>query len=246
MKNKGFTLIEMLVVITILLILLGVLIPSLTAARENAKRGACRNNLKQVGLAFISYASDREGWFPLKNGGKPVYSVDAQGNAFLGGEFPFTQHGRLLFSGGYMRTPAIWVCPSDKGEKSATGTQLTVKPASSTGFDVSGAGAFASQGNCSYMYIAGYGDKFYYPKGPADPTMFVVLLDEANLSENGSRTPGEMPDIEADDNHGAKYRNVLYADGHVGAIQGASVANAAIFPIDPTDQHRYDKVNSID
>lgn len=53
----GFTLVELLVVIAIIGVLVGLLLPAVQAAREAARRGACMNNLKQVGLALQSYNS---------------------------------------------------------------------------------------------------------------------------------------------------------------------------------------------
>jgi len=59
-KEKGFTLIELLIVIAIIAVLMAILMPTLQRAREQGKRAACLNNLRQLILAWNLYADDND------------------------------------------------------------------------------------------------------------------------------------------------------------------------------------------
>jgi len=63
MKRQGFTLVELLVVITIIGLLAGLLLPAIYGALEQANKAACQNNLKQIGTACQNWASShRQQW----------------------------------------------------------------------------------------------------------------------------------------------------------------------------------------
>jgi len=62
--RRGFTLVEMLLVVAILSLLISILLPALGRSREMVRRVTCASNHAQVGGAFISYANSSRGWFP--------------------------------------------------------------------------------------------------------------------------------------------------------------------------------------
>ena len=79
-RVKGFSLIELLVVMVIIALLVGLLLPALGRAREEARKTQCRSNLRQIGLAMMMYANDHRGHGPAIYG---VYWPDAVGGAMI-------------------------------------------------------------------------------------------------------------------------------------------------------------------
>ena len=77
----GFTLVELLVVISIIALLVSILLPALNKAREQAKVVVCKNNLHQMGIAISVYAADNDGHLvPGDNwSGTPIWEPAHEG-----------------------------------------------------------------------------------------------------------------------------------------------------------------------
>lgn len=63
--RNGFTLVELLIVVSIIVILMALLLPALRSAKAQTHKIACSGNLKQFGIANISYAQDNNDWPPI-------------------------------------------------------------------------------------------------------------------------------------------------------------------------------------
>lgn len=63
-RAKAFTLVEMLLVVSLIVMLIALLLPALNAAREQTRRTVCMANLSQCGAATTAYAFEHGGWLP--------------------------------------------------------------------------------------------------------------------------------------------------------------------------------------
>jgi prepilin-type N-terminal cleavage/methylation domain-containing protein len=70
--RKGFSLVELLVVIGIIAMLVSILLPVLRVAREIAQQTQCQSNLRQLGFAFAQYANENHGSMPAWSGWHPT------------------------------------------------------------------------------------------------------------------------------------------------------------------------------
>ncbi len=98
--KSGFTLIELLVVIAIIAVLIALLLPALAMAKAQAVSVACLSNLRQLGLAAITYTNENSGFLPLGEAENPT-------TPFPGGSATNT-----LYPAGYLNLPSGWSSPA--------------------------------------------------------------------------------------------------------------------------------------
>jgi len=109
----GFTLVEILVVISIIAILAGLLLPALSSAKARSKKIGCVNNLKQIALGFQMYAADNDGRLPenppasRSDSGWILGNMQSQEDAT---NQSLIRQGKLF---PYANDIAIYHCPAD-------------------------------------------------------------------------------------------------------------------------------------
>ena len=69
MKRHQFTMLELIIVIAVIVIIVGILMPTSHRPREKSRRVNCAGNLKQIGLALLMYSGENSGYFVLPANG---------------------------------------------------------------------------------------------------------------------------------------------------------------------------------
>ncbi len=202
-KLKGFTLTELLVVITIIAVLVALMFPLIGKIREKAHATKCVGNLKQWGIAVQSYASDNNGnvqWsdWPSIGSASRFYETS------LGGIFDkasATMDGKSVYA-----TQLYRRCPAQKWDKTGNGPvgYAMVRPDPKIP-----------------------SSPVYNLRTAANPSMLLVMMD-ANSSGfvmNGSAdlASSVAPLCKGPDDRHSHTAHAMFGDGHVGAYQWADI-----------------------
>jgi prepilin-type N-terminal cleavage/methylation domain-containing protein/prepilin-type processing-associated H-X9-DG protein len=109
--KRGFTLIEILIVLCVIAILAGLLFPVFARVREGARRTTCLNNLKQIGMYMQMYAADNNGYLPEIN--PPGVEITC---AWADRMYPYVKKAELFECPSYPEGSYRPGCPANEGD----------------------------------------------------------------------------------------------------------------------------------
>ena len=114
--QRGFSLLELLVVLAVTVVLTSLMFPALSAVRENAHRVVCSSNLRQIGMSMAMYAMDYGDSIPFSQFSDEAGQKQEMMAAHVGDGDPRRFDGiGLLYLKGYCKDAACFYCPSHAG-----------------------------------------------------------------------------------------------------------------------------------
>ncbi|MBN1943192.1 MAG: type II secretion system protein [Phycisphaerae bacterium] len=194
-RRSTFSLKELLAVAAMLLVMIGVLAPSLHKARQRSNEGLCAMQLGQIGNALQTYAINHRGRLPAADGqaGRWLRHDDAPPVSNSSALFKLLRHR-------YLPSPVVFQCPSLGGASFAMKADLRDFP-------------LPEHVSYSYQYsLGGWGVRGNDPAVAERTKDMAILADQTPMFAGGAFCP-ERIEAPVSDNH-SDGQNVLYLDGH--------------------------------
>jgi prepilin-type N-terminal cleavage/methylation domain-containing protein/prepilin-type processing-associated H-X9-DG protein len=227
MKRRGFTLIELIVVISIISLLAAILFPVFDTVRARARQTVCLSNLHQLGVAVTLYAQDNDDFFPY-GGDAGDRNTDAWQTADGGKYWPEAHLLPALpdILQPYTSSRELWHCPADTGfdyEDAASIVSLKASPTSYSTFGLS----YYYRTILALQHQTLSGVVAYEPNAPFaqhGPSEINVLSDSYGFWHGDAELRTE-------------HFNTLMADGHAASLTKAKISEAwgwsTSFPTSP-------------
>jgi prepilin-type N-terminal cleavage/methylation domain-containing protein/prepilin-type processing-associated H-X9-DG protein len=224
-SRRGFSLIELLVVMAIVSLLVGMLLPSLQTVRETIRVAKCMNNMRQIGIALQTYSADYQGRFPSIGYGNlsgitGIWENYLTAN-YLGRVTDLYNNGQTVMLGD-MRQNGVWWCPDARRLVNKGGQY--VEPQNKNELLTLNSFArhygFNSYANDSRWRLDLYGVR------PVPQPASTILLAEHNNNSSGMAPNAVVERTgKLNTNHRVSHRrgagaNYLFCDGHVEYIKG--------------------------
>ena len=207
----SFTLVELLVVIGIIAILASLLLPALKQAKEIANAAACRNNLKQIHLAELSYAGDYNGWCTNQwISGLSYWNAQLVRLNYLPSPYPDVDWPSLVSNSPYAYWPrGVFRCPTENCQYTGVTQTYAWK---STHFGINwllGGADYVLYGRMSHWQY---------------PSQRIFFGDSGGCDNEGSRINNSS--LFRPDFRHSGFWNCLYGDGHATPTNELPTANS--------------------
>jgi len=231
-RSQAFTLVELLVVIGIIAILIALLLPALSRARESAKGTQCMSNLRQLGIAWINYAANNKSHIYMGAYYFPNLASAQQQIFWWAGKdvtvTPNVTHAEWGFLHPYMPSGGVRNCPTvkDLGYTSFLGIDDTYPLAYGYSQSVFNSGAvpqppfYAMDNNLNLTTITNSAETFWW--GDNACLFPGATVAQGMRLEGMLDAPAPLPGLAFPMSFQGRHNglgNVLWFDGHVSSVK---------------------------